>query len=195
MNRTHKILVLILVVVGVSIFVFKFFELGSIGESEICPPDKCTYVITEGGSRNVSTSSPSSEGRTRQDFGNNLPARLPTKLPVDQKPIFILTSYTETTPATETEGGHSQTTYEYITSKMPSVVSADFEKYLKTEGYEIIVGKEGSDQQVYIIIGRKTSDDGGVKTSHSISVNTTQRNQVESTVLLSIITADISKDQ
>jgi len=187
MSRNSKIFISIVILLAVFLAI-KFFNLGPFGH-EVCPPDKCTYTVSTDG-QTMSTPN-NEEGRVHQDFGNIPPTGFPSKLPVDPKPLKIISSYLESVAGTLEEEAHRQITYSYITSQSSTVISLNFEKYLKAEGYDVTLYKENSKPTNFTISGIKKSDN----INESITVSVATQNQFENIVTISMIFSDINKNQ
>src|SRR3989344_1904839 len=190
MSRVLRIFLLILVVGTVLFLVSKFFNINFFKKTQVCPPEKCTYTVGENGKVGRAPIL-NEEGRVRKDFENAPPLGFPPKFPIDQKPLKVISSYIETVPATLEEDGYKQITYSYITSQSSTVISANFDKYLKTEGYDVSLYKENPKSTNFTISGIKKID----IISESITISVATQNQFENIVTISMIVSSITQNQ
>jgi len=188
MSRNSKIFISILILLGLFSLIYKFYL-----SKEVCPPDKCKVYETDANGNSIDATFPKEAGRLHKDFIGTPPIGLPAGIPVDPKPLKILTSYMESVEANEgsNEPFHSQVTYSYITSQDATTLFGNFEKYLKDKGYNVNLDKASVDQPIYKLFGEKIS----AQTNQIITINIFRQNQFENMVSVSLVVSDINKKQ
>ena len=195
-NNNFKIVGGVLVIV-ILVFLFaKFLNINFSGKNEICPPDKCKIYTVDDNGQPINLPFVQEKGRVRSDFAPNVPPELPKDIPIDPKPLKVISSYEETLASSKTENGHIQITYSYITSQRITIASGNFEQYLKDNGYSVSVGKTEFSQGVYTLFGHKQIGDKiSGQFDQSITISIASQNQFENIVSISMIISDINKNQ
>ena len=191
MSDRSKIIISVLILLAVILALY-FFNLGSFGR-EICPPSQCKIYATDANGNSIGMSSPEEAGRLHKDFIGIPPTGLPSGIPVDPKPLKILTSYVESVEANESsnEPFHSQVTYSYITSENATKVFENFKKYFIGRGYSVSLEKVIPNDPTYRLFGQRNS--GETYTIATLSV--VAQNQFESIIHVSLVTSEIIKNQ
>lgn len=193
MSRNFKIGGLVLILLVILFLLAKIFNISFLNRNQVCPPDKCKVYKTDVNGNSIDATFPKEAGRLHKDFIGTPPIGLPAGIPVDPKPLKILTSYMESVEANEgsNEPFHSQVTYSYITSQDATTLFGNFEKYLKDKGYNVNLDKASVDQPIYKLFGEKIS----AQTNQIITINIFRQNQFENIVSISFIVSDIAKSQ
>lgn len=132
---------------------------------------------------------PPEKGRVRTDFAPNTPPGFPAGLPVDQKPVSVVSSYVETFVGEESasEAGRTQVTYSYVTKTSALSAGDAFEKYLKASGFTV-EKKYDPAKTLYTLRGSNTAGD-----VFTVSVTVYNAGRKEQIVTVSEIVQGIKK--
>ena len=192
MSRNFKITAAIALVIIVLLFVTKGLHVWPFAQ-EVCPPDKCRIYKTGPDGQPIGVSFPEETGRTHNDFAPLPPPGLPEGMPIDPKPITVVSSYVESVQGDEASGnGHAQITYVYRTTQRVLVAFEKFKHYLQDKGYSVSSNTVESSQLTYTLSGHKIVGDKTIRQfNEAINISIAVQDQFANMVRISVIFSGI----